>query len=73
MKSDILNLLKRIVKKQDELIDSFNKWVLQVKENDLAGASETVKVSNELRKELVLLKKELDVLNRRAGIVIVKK
>jgi hypothetical protein len=70
MDKDKINLLNRIVKKQDELIDSFTDWVKLVKADDLEGASEVVKVSNKLRLEITELKKQLEKLNRKSGIIL---
>ena len=73
MNSDRLNLTNRIITEQGKLIDSFSTWVAQVKSNDLAGASETVKESNRLRIEIAALKKELTKLNKRSGIILINK
>jgi hypothetical protein len=68
--SDKINLYKKIVSKQDELIDSFDKWVRLVKANDLESASEVVKESNKLRIEIKELKKQLEKLNKKSGIIL---
>ena len=73
MNSDKLNITNRIIAEQDKLIDSFDKWVRKVKANDLEAASETVKESNKLRVEIIILKKQLEKLNKRSGIILVKK
>lgn len=68
--SDKINLANRIIKKQDELIDSFDSWVRLVKANDLETASEVVKTSNKLREEIKLLKEEYKKLNKKSGIIL---
>jgi hypothetical protein len=68
--SDKINLYKKIVLKQDELIDSFDNWVRLVKANDLESASEVVKESNKLRIEIKELKKQLEKLNKKSGIIL---
>lgn len=68
--SDKINLANRIIKKQDELIDSFADWVRLVKIHDLEGASEIVKLSNTLRIEIKELKKEYEKLNKKSGIIL---
>lgn len=68
--SDKINLLKRIVAKQEGLIDSFSEWIRLVKINDLEGASEIVKTSNKLRTELTELKKQFEKLNKKSGIIL---
>jgi hypothetical protein len=68
--SDKINLYKKIVLKQDDLIDSFDKWVRFVKANDLESASEVVKESNKLRIEIKELKKQLEKLNKKSGIIL---
>ena len=73
MNSDKLNIANRIIAEQDKLIDSFDKWVRKVKANDLEAARETVKESNKLRVEIIILKKQLEKLNKRSGIILVKK
>jgi flagellar hook-associated protein FlgK len=70
MDSDKINLYKKIVSKQDNLIDSFDKWVRLVKANDLESASEVVKESNKLRTEIKELKKQLEKLNKKSGIIL---
>ena len=73
MNSDRLNIANRIITEQDKLIDSFDKWVRKVKANDLEGASETVKESNKLRVQIIILKKKLEKLNKRSGIILINK
>ena len=73
MNSDRLNIANRIIAEQDKLVDSFDKWVREVKSHDLAGASETVKESNKLRVEIARLKKEYAKLNKRSGIILINK
>lgn len=68
--SDRINLANRIIKKQDELVDSFDSWVRLVKANDLEAASEVVKTSNKLRDEIKLLKEEYKKLNKKSGIIL---
>ena len=68
--SDMINLLKRIVSKQGELLDSFDQWVRKVKENDLEEASEIVKRSNAMRLEVTELKKQYDKLSKKSGIIL---
>ena len=70
MNSDKLNIANKIIKKQDELIDSFDKWVRLIKLNDLESASGVVKESNKLRTEIIVLKKQLEKLNKKSGIIL---
>ena len=70
MNSDKLNIANQIIKKQDELIDSFDKWVRLIKLNDLESASGVVKESNKLRTEIIVLKKQLEKLNKKSGIIL---
>jgi phenylpropionate dioxygenase-like ring-hydroxylating dioxygenase large terminal subunit len=70
MNSDKLNIANQIIKKQDELIDSFDSWVRFVKTNDLTQASEVVKESNKLRTEIIVLKKLFEKLNKKSGIIL---
>lgn len=53
-------LADQIIKKQTELIDTFDQWVRKVKLNELEEASEIVKRSNQLRAELIVLKKQYE-------------
>ena len=69
MDSDKINLLKRIVKKQDDLIGSFTDWVRLVKTNNLEDAAKTVEVSKVLRDELKVLKQEFNKINKKSGII----
>jgi hypothetical protein len=73
MDSDKINLYKKIILKQDELIDSFDKWVRLIKANDLESASEVVKESNKLRIEITELKKQLEKLNKKSGIILLNR
>ena len=70
MVSDKLNLANRIIKVQDELIDSFTDWVILVKKNDLEEASKVVTLSNALRIKIRDLKKEYEKLNKKSGIIL---
>lgn len=70
MNSDKLNIANQIIKKQSELIDSFDEWVRKVKLNELEEASEIVKKSNILRAKIIVLKKQLDKLNKKSGIIL---
>jgi len=73
MDSDKISLYKRIVIKQAQLIESFDDWVRLVKIHDLEGAGEVVKVSNQMRLEITELKKQLEKLNKKSGIIIANK
>lgn len=68
--SDKINLANRIIKKQDELIESFDNWVRLVKINELESASGVVKESNKLREEIKVLKEEYKKLNKKSGIIL---
>jgi hypothetical protein len=68
--SDKINLYKRIVHKQDELIDSFTDWVNLIKQDKLPEAGKVVKLSNKIRLEITELKKQLEKLNKRSGIIL---
>jgi hypothetical protein len=68
--SDKINLLKRKVSKQTELIDLFDEWVQKIKANELPEASEIVKKSNIIRIEISKLKKQYEMLNKRSGIIL---
>lgn len=70
MNSDKLNIANQIIKKQDELLDSFDKWVRKVKLNELEEAVGIVKKSNILRTEIIILKKQLEKLNKKSGIIL---
>ena len=68
--SDIISLQKRIIKKQDDLIDSFDKWVRFIKSYDMELAAEVVIESNNIRTDILLLKKQLEKLNKKSGIIL---
>jgi hypothetical protein len=70
MNSDKLNIANNIIKKQSELIDTFDEWVRKIKLNELEEASEIVKKSNILRTEIIVLKKQLEKLNKKSGIIL---
>jgi hypothetical protein len=70
MDSDKINLYKKIVSKQDELIDSFDKWVRKIRADEMEEAAEIVKESNKLRIEIKELKKQLEKLNKKSGIIL---
>jgi hypothetical protein len=70
MNSDKLNIANNIIKKQAELIDTFDEWVRKIKLNELEEASEIVKRSNLLRTEIIVLKKQLEKLNKKSGIIL---
>jgi hypothetical protein len=68
--SDKINTANRIIKAQDELIESFNDWVKYVKSNNLEEASKIVTLSNALRIKIKDLKKEYEKLNKKSGIIL---
>ncbi len=68
--SDKINLLNRIIKKQDELLDSFDRWVRLIKINDLEEAHKVVVLSNALRIQIKDLKAEYAKLNKKSGIIL---
>lgn len=70
MDKDKLNLANRIISTQGELIDSFDKWVQLVKVNDLEGAFKVKTLADELRIKVKTLKKELEKLNKKSGIIL---
>jgi hypothetical protein len=70
MDNDKLNIANRIIKAQDELIDSFTQWVNFVKKNELEEASKIVILSNALRIKVRDLKKEYEKLNNKSGIIL---
>jgi hypothetical protein len=70
MNSDKLNITNNIIKKQSELIDTFDEWVRKIKLNELEEASEIVKKANILRTEIIVLKKQLEKLNKKSGIIL---
>jgi hypothetical protein len=70
MDKDKINLANRIIKAQDELIDTFDEWVRFIKKNDLAEAHNKVVLSNALRIKVRDLKKEYEKLNKKSGIIL---
>jgi hypothetical protein len=70
MDSDKINLYKKIVLKQDDLIDSFDNWVRKIRANEMEEAAGIVKESNKLRIEIKDLKKQLEKLNKKSGIIL---
>jgi hypothetical protein len=70
MDRDKINLANRIIKAQDELIDTFDEWVRFIKKNDLAEAHNKVVLSNALRIKVRDLKKEYEKLNKKSGIIL---
>ena len=70
MDSDKISLLNRIIKVQDELIDSFGEWVRLVKLNDLEEAAKVVTLSNALRIKVKDLKKEYEKISKKSGIIL---
>lgn len=66
---DELNLYKKIVKSQDDLISSFDEWVRVIKLNDLECASKVVIKANKLRLDITELKKQLEKLNKKSVII----
>jgi hypothetical protein len=70
MDRDKINLANRIIKAQDELIDTFDEWVRFIKKNDLAEAHYKVVLSNALRIKVRDMKKEYEKLNKKSGIIL---
>jgi len=70
MDKDKINLANRIIKAQDELIDTFDEWVRFIKKNDLAEAHNKVVLSSALRIKVRDLKKEYEKLNKKSGIIL---
>ena len=70
MDRDKINVANRIIKAQDELIDTFDEWVRFIKKNDLAEAHNKVVLSNALRIKVRDLKKEYEKLNKKSGIIL---
>jgi hypothetical protein len=67
---DKLNIAVKIISKQTELVQSFDDWVILVKTNDLEAAAEMVRKANVLRTEVKELKKHLEKLNKKSGIIL---
>jgi hypothetical protein len=68
--SDKLNIANRIIKKYTEVVQCFDDWVLLIKANDLEKAAEQARNAKVIRIEIAELKKQLEKLNKKSGIIL---
>lgn len=70
--SDKINILNRIVKNADEVFDCFDNWFQCVKAGDLEKAETHSNRAQILRIEITEYKKQLEKLNKKSGIILLK-
>lgn len=70
--SDKINILNRIVKNYDEIVECFDNWFRHVKANELDKAETYSNRAKILRIEIAEFKKQLEKLNKKSGIILLK-